>query len=91
MLPSLITTVQNVAQAESPTSLIDFKTALLVVVTIALFAVSKKLIGLHRRIEVLETTPPFPSPSLNQTRIDPDRQAWSAEGRRQVFASHKVR
>jgi len=123
MLPSLITTVQNVAQAESPTSLIDFKTALLVVVTVALFAVSKKLIGLHRRIEVLETTPPFPSPSFNQTTpdntiapetvaaisaaihttlrsrlrilsvglIDPNRQAWSAEGRRQVFASHKVR
>lgn len=124
MLPPLLTTVQNVAQAESPTSLIDFKTALLVVVTVALFAVSRKLIGLHRRIEVLETTPPFPSSSgSNQTattnsialetvaaisaavhttlrsrlrilsigQISPERQAWSAEGRRQVFASHKVR
>jgi len=123
MLYPLLSTVQNVAQAESPTSLIDFKTALLVIVTVALFAVSRKLIGLHRRIEVLETTPPFPSslpakltPTntiapetvaaisaavhttlrsrlriLSVGQISPDRQAWSAEGRRQVFASHKVR
>ena len=122
MLPTLLSTVQNVAQAESPTSLIDFKTALLVIVTVSLFAVSKKLIGLHRRIEALETTPPFPSANppkiksdsiapqtvaaisaaihttlhsrlriLSIGLISPDRQAWSAEGRRQVFASHKVR
>jgi len=122
MLYPLLSTVQNVAQAESPTSLIDFKTMLLVIVTVALFAVSRKLIGLHRRIEVLETTPPFPSSRPTQTtsnaiapetvaaisaavhttlrsrlrilsvgQISPDRQAWSAEGRRQVFASHKVR
>jgi hypothetical protein len=122
MLYPLLSTAQNVAQAESPTSLIDFKTMLLVIVTVALFAVSRKLIGLHRRIEVLETTPPFPLSPSNQTRTDaiapetvaaisaavhttlrsrlrilsvgqvsPDRQAWSAEGRRQVFASHKVR
>ena len=122
MLPPLLSTVQNVAQAESPTSLIDFKTMLLVIVTVALFAVSRKLIGLHRRIEVLETTPPFPSSLPTQTtsnaiaqetvaaisaavhttlrsrlrilsvgQVSADRQAWSAEGRRQVFASHKVR
>jgi hypothetical protein len=122
MLPPLISTVQNVAQADSPASLIDFKTALLVIVTVALFAVSRKLIGLHRRIEVLETTPPFFHRSNKTTPgdpiapetvaaisaavhttlrsrlhilsvglISPDRQAWSAEGRRQVFASHKVR
>ena len=122
MLYPLLSTAQNVAQAESPTSLIDFKTMLLVIVTVALFAVSRKLIGLHRRIEVLETTPPFPSSLPTQTtsnavaqetvaaisaavhttlrsrlrilsvgQISPDRQAWSAEGRRQVFASHKVR
>jgi hypothetical protein len=124
MLPPLLSTVQNVAQAESPISLIDFKTALLVVVTVALFAVSRKLIGLHRRIEVLETGSPFPSANSSKTitnnqavapetvaaisaavhttlrsrlrilsvgQVSPDRQAWSAEGRRQVFASHKVR
>jgi hypothetical protein len=122
MLYPLLSTVQNVAQAESPTSLIDFKTMLLVIVTVALFAVSRKLIGLHRRIEILETAPPFPSSLPTQTKSDgvapetvaaisaavhttlrsrlriisvgqvnPDRQAWSAEGRRQVFASHKVR
>jgi len=125
MLPLLLSTVQNVAQAESPTRLIDFKTALLVIVTVALVAVSRKLIGLHRRIEVLETTPPFPAPGASRTpplsrdtitpetvavisaaihttlrsrlrilsigQICPHRQAWSAEGRRQVFASHKVR
>jgi hypothetical protein len=122
MLYPLLSTAQNVAQAESPTSLIDFKTMLLVIVTVALFAVSRKLIGLHRRIEVLETTPPFPSSLPTQTtsnavaqetvaaisaavhttlrsrlrilsvgQISPERQAWSAEGRRQVFASHKVR
>ena len=122
MLPPLLSTVQNVAQAESPTSLIDFKTMLLVIVTVALFAVSRKLIGLHRRIEVLETAPPFPSSLPAQTtsnaiapetvaaistavhttlrsrlrilsvgQVSADRQAWSAEGRRQVFASHKVR
>jgi hypothetical protein len=122
MLYPLLSTVQNVAQAESPTSLIDFKTMLLVIVTVALFAVSRKLIGLHRRIEVLETMPPFPSslPTkatadtiapetvaaisaavhttlrsrlriISVGQVSPDRQAWSAEGRRQVFASHKVR
>jgi hypothetical protein len=123
MLHPLLSSVQNVAQAEPPTSLIDFKTALLVVVTVALFAVSRKLIGLHRRIEVLETAPPFPSTSSVKTipddamapetvaaisaavhttlrarlrilsvgQVCPNRQAWSAEGRRQVFDSHKVR
>jgi hypothetical protein len=28
---------------------------------------------------------------LSVGQVSPDRQAWSAEGRRQVFASHKVR
>ena len=121
MLPSLLSTI---AQTESPTSWIDFKTLLLVIVIVALVAVSRKLVGLHRRLEVLETTPPFPAPgSSNQAANDktitpetvaaisaavhttlgsrlrilsvgqicPHRQAWSAEGRRQVFASHKVR
>ena len=125
MILSLLATIQTVAETEPPTSLIDFKTALLLVVTVALFAVSKKLIGLHRRIEALETTPPFPSSSkspektktdntiapetvaaisaaihttlraririLSVGQICPHRQAWSAEGRRQVFSSHKVR
>jgi hypothetical protein len=123
MFKPLFSAVQTLGQVESPTSLIDFKTALLLIVTVALFAVSKKLVGLHRRIEVLETTPPFPSASSNPTKPDdtiaPEtvaaisaavhttlrsrlriltvgqvsaaRQAWSAEGRRQVFDSHKVR
>jgi hypothetical protein len=123
MLPSLFAAIQTIAQAETPNSLIDFKTTLLVVVTVALFAVSRKLIGLHRRIEILETAPPFPATLPIKTKPDdaiapetvaaisaavhttlrarlrilsvgqvcPHRQAWSAEGRRQVFSSHKVR
>ena len=124
MFKPLFSAVQTVALAESLTSLIDFKTVLLLVVTVALFAVSKKLVGLHRRIEVLETTSPFIPPAsssptkpddtiapetvaaisaaihtalrsrlriLTIGQVSADRQAWSAEGRRQVFASHKVR
>jgi len=125
MLPLSLSTVQNVAQAESPANLFDFKTVLLVILVLALFAVTRKLIGLHRRIEVLETNPPFPAPAASRIssptndsiapetvavisaaihttlrsrlrilsigQICPQRQAWSAEGRRQVFASHKVR
>jgi len=123
MFKPLFSAVQTIAQAESPTSLIDVKTALLLIVTVALFAVSKKLVGLHRRIEILETTSAFTPASSSQTKLDDtiapetvaaisaaihttlrsrlriltvgqvsaDRQAWSAEGRRQVFASHKVR
>jgi Na+-transporting methylmalonyl-CoA/oxaloacetate decarboxylase gamma subunit len=121
----LIADIQPVADSAS-IGPIDLKTALLitlVVVTIVLVAVTRKLSRLHRRIEVLETTAPFPKqtaePAAKNGTIPPEtvaaisaaihttlrgrhrilsvgeinvqRQAWSLEGRRQVFSSHKVR
>jgi len=118
MFPSLLAATQAVAQAEPQSPLIDFKTALLVVVTVALYVVTRKLVGLHRRIEVLETSAPFPvaptNPGIAPETVAaisaavhttlrahhrilsigepcPKRQAWSVEGRRQVFSSHNVR
>jgi hypothetical protein len=126
MIPSLHVAAETVAQAEVPTSLIEFKTVLLIVVTVALYIVTRKLVGVHRRLEALETAKPFPdatSPKTNAKPADtaipletiaaisaavhttlrarahilsigqicPDRLAWSVEGRRQVFSSHKVR
>jgi hypothetical protein len=118
----LLAATQAVADTETSSSWLDFKTALLVVVTVALFTVTRKLVSLHRRIEALESAPPFPAntpPNANNGHIPPEtvaaisaavhttlrgrlrilaigepcpkRQAWSVEGRRQVFSSHNVR
>lgn len=122
MIPCVIATAKAMAQAEDPAGILDFKTMLLVAVTVVLFLVTRKLLGVHRRLEALETAAPFPRPgdisdeqkpipahtvaaisaavhtTLNaRARIlsigeaHANRQAWSVEGRRQVFQSHKVR
>lgn len=127
MISPLIAATQSVAESAASLGPIDLKTALLitlVVVTAVLIAVTRKLTRLHRRIEVLETTAPFPAKNTDPTttkngaippetvaaisaaihttlrgrhrilsvgEINVQRQAWSLEGRRQVFSSHKVR
>ena len=122
MFPSLLSSIPIVAQTDSQTNWLDFKTALLIVVTVALFTVTRKLVSLHRRLEALDTAYPFPPENSDKTKpepiapetvaaisaavhtplnsrlrilsvgqICPHRQAWSAEGRRQEFSSHKVR
>jgi hypothetical protein len=125
MFLPLLSTIQAVAQTDNSINLFDLKTVLLIalaIVIVALFAVSRKLLGIHRRLEALETAPPFqdaipPKPVtrgippetvaaisaaihttlrahhriLSVGEVNPQRQAWSAEGRRQVFSSHKVR
>jgi len=119
----LIAATQPVTDPAASIGPIDLKTALLitlVVVTVVLIAVTRKLTRLHRRIEVLETTAPFSAEPTSKNGVIPpetvaaisaavhttlrgrlrilsvgeinaQRQAWSLEGRRQVFHSHKVR
>jgi hypothetical protein len=122
MITQVIATSKAIAQAEDPTSFLDFKTVLLIAVTVVLLLVAKKLLGMHRRLEALETAAPFPKPDsaaiesnvipahtvaaisaaihttlnarhkiLSIGEAHANRQAWSVEGRRQVFQSHKVR